>query len=131
MDIPKTVREATRPRNQLKLALLIFLLTLIGIILIISIYMELEQAEIKNREDQLQLVALSAARNLENYLGGYRKDLDVITSSPQFNNGFAEFLKTGNTTNLMEYLNSYNVATGTSVGDIMLTDAYGNVLVST
>ncbi|MEG1389827.1 MAG: ATP-binding protein [Angelakisella sp.] len=131
MDISKTVREATRPRNQLKLALLIFLLTLIGIILIISIYMELEQAEIKSREDQLQLVALSAARNLENYLGGYRKDLDVITSSPQFNNGFAEFLKTGNTTNLMEYLNSYNVATGTSVGDIMLTDAYGNVLVST
>lgn len=131
MNTPKKTTPPARGRKPLRLALLVFFITITGIALIISIYYGLEQKEVKSTEEQLVLIARSAARNLENYLGGYLKDFDIIVSSPQFKDGMAECRSTGNSQTLVDFLNNYNVATGSNIGDIMITDPSGNIMVST
>ncbi|MEG1942806.1 MAG: ATP-binding protein, partial [Angelakisella sp.] len=131
MKISEKATKSTHSGTQLKLALIVFVITFIGIGMIIAIYMQLEQKEVKSREEQLVLIARSAARNLENYLGGYQKDFNIIMSSPQFSIGLEEYRKTGSSLSLVEFLSSYNTATGSKVGDIMITDPAGKVLVST
>lgn len=123
--------KTTLGRRSLRLALLVFAITLTGIGLIIAIYLGLEQKEVKSTEEQLVLIARSAARNLENYLEGYHKDFNIITSSPQFASGLEEYRRDGNSLPLEEFLNSYNISTGSNIGDIMITDPAGKVLVST
>lgn len=129
----KGEKKATPARggNPLGLALLVFAITIIGIVLIIAIYFNLEQKEVKSTEEQLVLIARSAARNLENYLGGYQKDFHIIASSPQFEEGFREYRQTGDSRALVEFLSGYNTATGSNVGDILITDSSGRVLVGT
>ena len=102
-----------------------------GSLLVTTIYLDLRSQSVENREEQLLVLARSAASNLESYLGSYQKDFSVIRASSDFREGTDHFLATGDDTLLLRYLDTYNTATEDYVADISLTDGEGRVLAGT
>lgn len=123
--------KTRRGQNLVRLMALLTTAVLIGTWIIAPLYRQMQQKEIDSQQHQLTVLMTSAASNLENYLNNYRKDFDVIRANPQFVEGVAEYLSTGEDETLLDFLDNYNAATGSFVADIMLTDAQGEVLVTT
>ncbi len=100
-------------------------------LLITSIYLDLRRQLVERHQEQLLVMARSAASNLRSYLGSYQKDFEVIQSSSDFREGVARYRETGDGSWLLAYLDTYNQATEDYVADIALTGGSGEVLVGT
>lgn len=112
-------------------AVLVCILLVAGSLLVTSIYLNLRRQLVQQHQEQLLVMARSAASNLQSYLGSYQKDFSLLKASSDFREGVAHYRATGDGSLLLDCLDTYNYATEDYVADISLTDREGRVLVGT
>lgn len=110
--------------RTLRIATLVIIIIAVGIFLILSGFFVFQQTIIRQQEEQMLTVSKSVASSISIYINGYMSDMMVLRSSSNFINAYQTYVKTGDSTALVQCMEGYtNVRPSTITGVCMLSNS--------